>query len=58
MGDENPLEIVGRCEIKIMLNDDQERKSCDVQYALNLPKNFLSIKMMDKLRYSTTFGDN
>ena len=58
LSDDHPLEIVGRGNIKIKLDDGTEGKFCDVQHVSSLQKNLFSIKMMDKMGYSTTFGDN
>ena len=38
------------------MDNDRERKLCDVQHVRDLGKNLFLIKMMDKLGYSITFG--
>ena len=45
-------------DITIKIDDGRENKLCDVIHVLDLGNTFLSIKMMDKLGYSTTFGYN
>ena len=41
LGDYNPIEIMGRRNIKVKLDDDRERKLCYVWHVLDLLKNFL-----------------
>ena len=53
LGNDHPLEIMGRGDIKIKFDDGIERKLCYVWHVLDLQKNLLA-----KLGYSTTFGDN
>ena len=49
---------MGRWDIKIKLDNDKQRKLHDVWYDPDIWNIFLSIKMMDKLGYSITFGNN
>ena len=49
---------MGRGNTNIKHENEREMKLCDVQHVPNLRKNLLSIKMMDKVGYSTTFSDN
>ena len=58
LGDDYPLEIVGRGDINIKLDNDMERNLCDACYVPDPWKKFISIKMMYKSGYATTFNDS